>query len=68
MILDLDELLDGYQNSAEMMVQAMEKVQSKDPEEALRLRTEITTKLQEQARIMETILDENKGWCGSATS
>lgn len=54
---NMDELLGGYQNRTELMTQAMEKVEAKNPEEAIRLRTELEAKLREQARQIETLLE-----------
>lgn len=55
---ELDDLLGGYQNRMELMTQAFEKVRAQDPEEAVRLRIELETRLREQARIMESLLAE----------
>ena len=62
--IELDDLLGGYQNRTELMTQAFEKVRAHNPEEAIRLRIELETRLREQARIMETLLDENEGSLG----
>ena len=56
--VDVDDLLDGYRNRTELMTQTFEKVQAQDPEDAIRLRVELETKLQEHARLMEFLLDE----------
>ena len=55
---DLDEAVHGYENQTEAMTRLMAGVQAEDPEEALRLRTELEQKLQEQAHLMEALLAE----------
>ena len=59
--IDLDDLLGGYRNRTELMARAFEKVRTQNPEEAIRLRSELETRLREQARIMEILLAENEG-------
>ena len=58
--IELDDLLGGYQNRTELMTQAFEKVRAHDPEEAIRLRIELETRLHEQARIMELLLVDDE--------
>lgn len=50
---NIDDLVDGYQNLAELMTQLMASIEAKNPEEATRLRNELEIKLQEHARIIE---------------
>ena len=52
----LDEITGIYQNQFELLEQSLEKVQAKDPEEAIRLRKELETRLMEQARLMENLI------------
>jgi hypothetical protein len=58
-VIEFDNLLGGYQKRAELMAQAFEKVRAQDPEEAIRLRIELETRLREQARIMELLLADD---------
>ena len=58
---NIDDLIDGYQNRTELMTQLISSIEAKNPDEALRLRTELETKLQEHARIIEGFIqDEGK--------
>lgn len=57
----IEEALDGYENQTKMLEQTMAKVQAQNPEEAVRLRTALETKLQDQARRMEEQLNEMNG-------
>lgn len=50
---DVEEALGGYENQVQLMAQTMAKVNALDPEEAIRMRTDLQTKLQDQARLME---------------
>jgi len=50
---DVEEALGGYESQVQLMAQTMAKVNAHDPEEAIRLRTDLETKLQDQARLME---------------
>jgi hypothetical protein len=55
--INLEVLLDAYRNRTELMTQTLEKVQTQVPEDAIRLRIELESRLQEQARLMESLLD-----------
>ena len=55
---DLDEAVEGYQNQTQAMQQLMAGVNAENPDEAVRLRTELEQKLQGQARQMQELLDE----------
>jgi len=54
---NIDELVGGYQNRAELLARLMAKIEAKNPDEAAKLRNELETKLQEQARIIEGIIE-----------
>lgn len=54
----LEETLGGYENHVKLMTQTMAKIQAQDPEDAIRLRTDLESKLQEQSRRMEDQLDD----------
>lgn len=58
---DLDEVVDGYQNQTQAMEKVMAGVKAENPDEAVRLRTELEQKLQEQARQVQDLLDEESG-------
>jgi len=53
---DLDKLTGIYQHQYKLLEQSLEKVQAKDPEEAIRLRKELENRLMEQARLMENMM------------
>jgi len=55
---DLDELVDGYHNRTELMTQLIAQIKARNPEEAIRLRLDLETKLQEHALIIETLIDD----------
>jgi exonuclease VII small subunit len=60
---DLEELegtLGSYENHVKLMTQIMAKIQAQDPEQAIRLRTDLESKLQEQSRRMEDQLDDTE--------
>jgi hypothetical protein len=52
---DLNEAVKGYQNRTQLLEQTMAEIQAKDPDKALKLRTELEQQLQEQAHRMEAI-------------
>jgi len=49
----IEEALTGYENQVELMTQSLEKIHSQDPDDAIRLRSDLQSKLQEQVRLME---------------
>ena len=49
----------GYLKHTELLAQLMPALQAHNPDEAIRLRTELETKLREQARVMEGLLIPN---------
>lgn len=53
---DLEEAASGYQNQAQAMTQLLADVQAQNPDEAIRLRTQLEQELQEQARQMQALL------------
>ncbi len=55
---DLDEAVEEYQNQTKAIQQLMANVNADNPDEAIRLRTELELKLQEQAHQMQEMLDE----------
>jgi len=55
---DLDDAISGYGNQVRLLTQTMAKIEAQDPDEAIRLRTDLEAKLQEQARRMDDLLDE----------
>ena len=55
---DLEDAAEGYENQMQAMMRNMAEIQAENPDEAVRLRTETEQKLQDQARQMETLLDE----------
>jgi hypothetical protein len=61
-MLDMDddnhlvEIIGLYENHFELLQQSFERIQAKDPEEAIRLRTELEARLQEQARLLENLI------------
>jgi hypothetical protein len=57
---DLDEVVDGYQKRTELLTLTMARLQTEDPEEAVKLRMELKEKLQEQARLMEVYLEDGE--------
>jgi hypothetical protein len=57
---DLDEAVSGYETQTQAMTQFMAAVQAQDPDEAVRLRSELELQLQDQARQMQAWLDEEK--------
>lgn len=54
---DLEKAASGYGNQTQAMTQLLAAVQAKDPDEAIRLRTELEQQLQDQARQMQALLD-----------
>jgi len=59
---DVDEAAQGYENQVQLLTQLIEQVQAQDPEEAVKLRQELQTKLQQHARRMEELVEqENEG-------
>jgi len=54
---DAESALSGYQNQVALLATLMGKIEAASPEEAVQLRTELQTKLQEQAMRMQTIMD-----------
>jgi hypothetical protein len=54
---DAESALSGYQNQVALLATLMGKIEAASPEEAVQLRTELQTKLQEQAIRMQTIMD-----------
>jgi len=49
----IDTLLENYQNKTETMMGLIARIKAKNPDEAIRLRAEIDSQLQEHARIIE---------------
>ena len=64
---DLDEAASGYENQTKAMTQLLAAVQAQDPDEAIRLRTELEQQLQEQARQMQALLDDKETPTGDQT-
>ena len=64
---DLDEAASGYENQTKAMTQLLSSVQAQDPDEAIRLRTELELKLQEQARQMQVLLEDEETAAGDQT-
>lgn len=56
---DVEEAAAGYQNQAQTMNQLMAEIQAENPDEATRLRSELEKQLEEQARLMQSWLDED---------
>jgi len=54
---DLDEAVLGYENQVKLLTKTMAKIKAEDPDEAVHLRTDLETKLQDQARKMEDVLE-----------
>jgi hypothetical protein len=64
---DLDEAASGYENQTKSMTQLLAAVQAQDPDEAIRLRTELEQQLQDQARQMQALLDDEETPTGDQT-
>ena len=64
---DLEESAQLYQNQTQTMTKLMAALQADDPEEAVRLRTELETKLQEQSRLIQAVMDEDANTSGDQT-
>ncbi len=56
---DLDDAVEGYQNQARALTRLIEEIQAKNSDDAVRLRTASEQKLQEQAQVMQSWLDED---------
>ena len=64
---DLDEAASGYENQTKAMTQLLAAVQAQDPDEAIRLRTELEQQLQDQARQMQALLEDEEITNGDQT-
>jgi len=58
---DLDETVEGYQNLTQLLEQLMAEIQANDPDAALKLRTKLEQELQEHARIIEGLIEDDSG-------
>ncbi|MDO9546075.1 MAG: DUF5667 domain-containing protein [Pelolinea sp.] len=57
---DLGDAVIGYQQRIELLTQAMVHIQAEDPDEAVRLRLELEEKLQAQARLMQSFIEDEE--------
>jgi uncharacterized membrane protein YgcG len=64
---DLDEAASGYEKQTKAMTQLLAAVQAQDPDEAIRLRTELEQQLQDQARQMQSLLEDEETTNGDQT-
>ena len=57
---DLGDAVIGYQLRIELLTQAMVHIQAEDPDEAVKLRLDLEEKLQGQARIMQSFIEDEE--------